>query len=133
FAEDEGLLPYTASSMLGYRLLTEFFVFPEKFLFIDIEGLDKYIPANATSELNIYIYLNQSNIELEHNISEQTFVLGCTPVINLFEHKADPIKVDHAREEYQIVPDIRRPQGFEVYAVNQVIAAGSDGSQTPFI
>lgn len=133
FAEDEGLLPYPASSMLGYRLLTEFFVFPEKFLFVDIEGLDKYIPANATSELNIYIYLNQSNIELEHNISEQTFVLGCTPVINLFEHKADPIKVDHAREEYQIVPDIRRPQGFEVYAVNQVIAAGSDGSQTPFI
>src|SRR5690606_35876671 len=45
FAEDEVLLPYTTSSMLGYRLLTEFFVLPEKFLFIDIEGLDKYIPA----------------------------------------------------------------------------------------
>jgi type VI secretion system protein ImpG len=133
FGEHEGLLPYPANSLLGYRLLTEFFVFPEKFLFIDIDGLDKYIPAHATSEINLYIYLNQSNIELEHNINAQTFVLGCTPVINLFQHKADPIKVDHTREEYQVVPDVRRPQGLEVYAVNHVIAAGSDGSQIPFV
>lgn len=133
FAENEGLLPYTANSLLGYRLLTEFFVFPEKFLFIDIDGLDKYIPAHTTSELNIYIYLDQSNIELEHNINAHTFALGCTPVINLFEHKADPIKVDHIQEEYQVVPDVRRPQGFEVYSVNQVIASGSDGSQIPFV
>ena len=133
FAEHEGLLPYPATSLLGYRLLTEFFVFPEKFLFIDLDGLDKYIPAHTTSELNIYIYLNQSNIELEHNINAQTFMLGCTPVINLFEHKADPIKIDHTREEYQIVPDIRRPQGFEIYSVDKVTATDSDGSQTPFI
>ncbi len=133
FAEHEGLLPYPATSLLGYRLLTEFFVFPEKFLFIDLDGLDKYIPAHTTSEFNIYIYLNQSNIELEHNINAQTFMLGCTPVINLFEHKADPIKVDHTREEYQIVPDIRRPQGFEIYSVDKVTATDSDGTQTAFI
>jgi type VI secretion system protein ImpG len=133
FGEHEGLLPYTPNSLLGYRLLTEFFVFPEKFLFIDIDGLDKYIPAHATTEMNIYIYLNQSNIELEHNINAHTFVLGCTPVINLFEHKTDPIKVDHTQEEYQIVPDVRRPHGFEVYSVNQVIASSSDGSQIPFV
>lgn len=133
FSEHEGMLPYPASSLLGYRLLTEFFVFPEKFLFIDIDGLDKYIPADTGSELNLYIYLNQSNIELEHNINAETFVLGCTPVINLFEHKADPIKIDHTHEEYQVVPDIRRPQGYEIYSVDQVIAVGSDGSKTPFI
>ncbi len=132
FAEHEGLLPYPPTSHMGYRLLTEFFVFPEKFLFIDIDGIDKYIPAHAGSELNIYIYINQSNLELEHNINAHTFMLGCTPVINLFEHKADPIKVDHTQTEYQIIPDIRRPQGLEVYSVNNVIAANSDGSQTPF-
>lgn len=133
FAETEGLLPYPASSLQGYRLLTEFFVFPEKFLFIDIDGLDKYIPTHATSEINIYIYLNQSDIELEHNLNAQTFVLGCTPVINLFDHKADPIKVDHTQEEYQLVPDVRRPQGLEVYSINRVTAIGSDGLQTPFV
>jgi type VI secretion system protein ImpG len=133
FTEEEGLLPYPASSFLGYRLLTEYFVFPEKFLFIDLEDLHKFIPDHATSELNIYIYLNQSNLELEHNVNEQTFMLGCTPVINLFEHKADPIKADHTREEYQVIPDIRRPQGYEVYSINRVVATGSDGSQTPFI
>src|SRR5262249_34060854 len=35
FGPDEGMLPYTPRSFLGYRLLHEYFVFPEKFLFVD--------------------------------------------------------------------------------------------------
>src|SRR5262249_17880355 len=40
FEPDEGMLPYTARSFTGYRLLTEYFAFPEKFLFFDVTGLD---------------------------------------------------------------------------------------------
>ena len=39
FKPEHGLLPYPDHSFLGYRLLQEFFALPEKFLFIDIEGL----------------------------------------------------------------------------------------------
>src|SRR5690606_36714527 len=94
FGSEEGILPYPSSSFIGYRLLTEFFVFPEKYMFIEIQGLANLIPANATDELNLYIYLNRSDVELEHNISADSFVLGCTPIVNLFSHRADPIKVD---------------------------------------
>ncbi len=37
FGTDEGLLLYPENAHAGYRLLTEFFVFPEKFLFVDLE------------------------------------------------------------------------------------------------
>jgi type VI secretion system protein ImpG len=40
FERDEGMLPYTKRSFLGYRLLSEYFAFPEKFLFMDITGLN---------------------------------------------------------------------------------------------
>lgn len=132
FHRDDGLLPYPASSFMGYRLLTEFFAFPEKYMFIDIEGIAGKIPADVTTELNLYIYLNHSDIELEHNISGETFVLGCTPVVNLFEHKADPIKIDHTRLEYQIIADTRRPLGYEIYSVDKVVAQTASGEKTEY-
>lgn len=127
FGQDDGLLPYPPSSFPGYRLLTELFVFPEKFMFFDITGMANRIPADAGAELYIYVYLRSADIELEHNVTQQTFVLNCAPIVNLFEHKADPIKLDHSRHEYQIIPDARRPIGYEVYSVDHVSASTSGG------
>ena len=132
FSADEGLLPYPPSSFIGYRLLTEYFAFPEKFIFIDIIELAEKIPKNAGNTLDLYIYLNTSNLELEHNISAQTFAMGCTPVINLFEHRTDPIKLDHTQQDYKIIPDARRPLGYEVYSVDRVSASTSAGHQEEF-
>ena len=44
FAEDEGVLPYVRRSFLGYRLLQEYFAFPQKFLFLDVAGLGRASP-----------------------------------------------------------------------------------------
>ena len=132
FNEEEGLLPYPPASFIGYRLLTEYFVFPEKFMFIDIEGLAKHFTEAAGNQLDLYIYLGSSDVELEHNISEQSFMLNCTPVVNLFEHKSDPIKLNHTQLEYQIVPDARRPIGYEVYSVNKVTGSTSTGEEKEF-
>ena len=41
FGEDEGMLPYSRRSFTGYRLLQEYFCFPQKFFFIDLSGLDQ--------------------------------------------------------------------------------------------
>ncbi len=135
FDSDDGLFPYPASSFKGYRLLSEYFTFPEKFMFIDITGLADKIPLNAGNTLDIYIYVNSSNIELEHNVSAENFILGCTPIINLFEHTPDPIKLDHTQHEYQIIPDSRRPTGYEIYSIDDVVATSSSGKEehyTPF-
>ncbi len=135
FATDDGLLPYPPSSFIGYRLLTEYFIFPEKFMFIDFTGLANTASKQMGSHLDLYIYLKSSDIELEHNVSKETFTLGCTPIINLFSHTADPIKLDHTHHEYQIIPDSRRPAGYEVYSVDEVVATSSSGEDelyTPF-
>ena len=133
FNTDEGLLPYPPSSFVGYRLLTEFFAFPEKFMFVDFAELNKHIPDDTESKLDIFIYLKNSDIELEHNVDESTFALGCGPMINLFNHKADPIRLDHTQQEYQVVPDARRPKGFEVYSVDQVIGSTPTGDKKEFL
>ena len=133
FGLDEGMLPYPATAFEGYRLLTEYFVFPQKFLFIDID-ISK-LPATISNELNIYVYLKESDGELEHYVNASVFVLGCTPVVNLFSYVADPIALDHTETEYRVIPDGRRTGALEVYSVGGVNASDANGNKfeyTPF-
>jgi type VI secretion system protein ImpG len=127
------MLPYPDSSFIGYRLLTEYFAFPVKFMFVDIVGLSKKLAQHNSDSLDFYIYLNEANVELEHNIDISTFNLGCTPVVNLFTHSADPIKLEHTQHEYKVTPDSRRATGYEVYSVDQVTASSYYGDDVDFL
>src|SRR5262249_34376481 len=88
-----GLRPYPPRAFLGYRLLSEFFTFPEKFLFFDLAGWDRSRLADVGNELEVYFYLDRIAPDLEHNVSADTFRLGCTPVINLYKQRAEPIQL----------------------------------------
>ena len=132
FNSNEGMLPYPDASFIGYRLITEYFIFPEKFMFIDLKGIKNKLPENTGNTLDLYIYLDESDVELEHNINKDTFVLGCCPIVNLFKHQADPVKLDHTQYEYQVIPDARRPVGLEVYSVDKITASTSSGDEIKY-
>ncbi len=87
FDDDEALLPWSARGFSGFRLLTEYFAFPEKFLFIDISGIDKKTLASGGNRLEIFIYLDRAGGELERTIGQQSLMLGCVPLVNLFSRR----------------------------------------------
>jgi type VI secretion system protein ImpG len=70
--------------------------------------------------------------ELEQKITANTFALGCTPMVNLYPKRADPIQLDHTRTEYRVVPDQRHPKAAEVYSIDRVVATGSDGAKVDY-
>ena len=128
FHSDEGVLPYSDRSFLGYRLLQEYFTFPEKFLFVDLKGLDRMPKGGFGSAFEILIYLKQPDqphrlIALEQTVGDDTFQLGCTPMVNLFERVAEPIRVTETKTEYHIVPDQHRQWATEIYSVDRVASA----------
>lgn len=125
FAEDEGMLPYPASSFVGYRLLTEFFALPQKFLFIDIGGLERW----RGETLDIFIYLDETDSGLERAVSERDFALHAAPVVNLFRQSCEPILIDGTRTEYRLVPDARRHRTREIYSVERVLLTGREGKE----
>jgi type VI secretion system protein ImpG len=133
FGKDEGMLPYSARSNMGYRLLSEFFTFPEKFLFIDIEGLSAENLQAFDNKMNLYFYLQQSNKDLEQHVTAENFALGCSPVVNLFRKTAEPINWDHTKTEYRVVPDHRRQKSYEIYSVDEVNAIDSSGNAREFL
>ncbi len=120
FGADEGLLPYPSQSFVGYRLLTEFFTFPAKFLFLDLIGLDHLRAVDPGERLDVVIFLNRTAVNIEQGVDSGTFRLGCTPVINLFEKTAEPIALTQARHEYRVIPDVAVPHGMEVFSVDSV-------------
>ncbi|TWU31950.1 type VI secretion system baseplate subunit TssF [Novipirellula artificiosorum] len=131
FAKDEGLLPHQARTFDGYRLLTEYFAAPEKFMFFDIKGINAKRLAGIGDSLHVFILLRRHIGDIEPFVAADTIRLGCTPVVNLFEHRAEPIRVTHGASEYRIVPDARQPRAFEVHTVTRV--TGIDASNQEMI
>jgi type VI secretion system protein ImpG len=128
FTTAEGMLPYSDRSFLGYRLLQEYFTFPEKFFFADLKGLDRVAKSGFGSAFEILIYLKQSDqphrlIALEQSVGADTFQLGCTPMVNLFDRIAEPIRLTQTKTEYHIVPDQHRQWATEIYSVDRVASA----------
>jgi type VI secretion system protein ImpG len=125
FADEEGLIPYTNRSLAAYRLLQEYFAFPEKFFFLDLRGMDALRAANFQDNVEILFLISPFERADRHEILEtgvgaRTLRLGCTPIINLFPHSAEPIQMEQTRYEYPVAPDLRHGRTLEVFSVDEV-------------
>ncbi len=130
FAPEEALLPMPPRAFAGFRLLSEYFAFPEKFLFLDLCGMQAKA-AQVGNKLDVFIWLSRTVPDLERALDADSFALGCTPVVNLFPQRCEPIRLDDTATEYRVVPDSRRPMATEVWAVTRVREPQPDGSTRP--
>lgn len=126
FADDEGMLPPVRRSFIGYRLLQEYFTFPEKYLFFDLKGLDQVWAAGFGEKAEIVFLISRYEGEdrretLETGVTPRTFRLGCVPIVNLFQQVAEPILLDSRKYEYPVIPDIHRPNATEVFSIDEVV------------
>jgi type VI secretion system protein ImpG len=133
FEENEGMLPYGARSFPGYRLLTEYFAFPQKFLFCDVTGLNCLSRMPAQQEVELILFLNRAAPQLESRVTADTFRLGCAPIVNLFTKLAEPIRLTRTKTQYLVVPDARRLRAMEVYSIDEVESIHPDTKEvTPY-
>lgn len=137
FGDDEGLLEMDARANRAYQLMLEYFVFPEKFNFFDLDlgALKGRLPAN-TRNIEIRIGLagvanNGFSVNLLERIGKENFVLGCTPIVNLFPQNPEPIRLTEAETSYPIIIDSRAPLGYEVYDIKRVfkVTQNPDGEE----
>lgn len=132
---DEGMLPYPGRSFEAYRLIQEYFVFPEKFLFVDLGGFEAIAGAGFGNAIELLIPIpaferTDWRQMLEAGVTQSTLRLGCTPIINLFPQVSEPILLSQRRPEYQVVADARRRLTTEIFSVDDVVAVTPDAEQT---
>lgn len=133
FDASESLLDYDERSFIGYRLLSEYFAFADKFLFVDLCGLGEAAGQHQGTRLRVQILLaafpdTERHHRLAQTLSPHNFRMGCTPVINLFPHAAEPIRISHQKTTYPVVVDGRRPLAYEVVAISSVTSVEKSGS-----
>ncbi|MEW4452506.1 type VI secretion system baseplate subunit TssF [Bremerella sp. JC817] len=131
FQRDEGMFDYPARSFIGYRMLTEFFTFPDKFLFFDLQ-LGNCLKKISGEEVEFYIFLKETNADLERRLSAENLRIGCTPITNLYRQEAEPIRLTHQQTEYHVIPDSRRPFANEIYSIDEVTAVSQDNREVPY-
>ena len=119
FSNQESLIPYPTHSFPGYRILQEYFIRPEKFLFLDITGLSGWKERGGGGDFTIVFELKDPPALLPQ-VKKDNFLLFATPAINLFPHDGDPISLDHRQPEYRLVPSGGKPDHYQVYSVRSI-------------
>jgi type VI secretion system protein ImpG len=133
FDENQALLPSGKRTFQGYRLLQEYFAFPQRFQFVELAGLGPSLSQCGDKEIEITVLLNRADAQLEKTLDASNFALHCTPVVNLFQRRADRINVTGEQFEYHVVVDRTRPMDYEVFQVDAVTGYGSGpGSEQAF-
>lgn len=101
-------------------------------MFLDLQGLDAKTLVSAGPRMDVFIYLDRSVPELERAVDTDSLALGCTPIVNLFPQRCDPVPLDHLATEYRVEPDRRRPGALEVWSVERVRETRPDGTHRPW-
>ena len=123
--EDEALLPSAPRGFEGYRLVHEYFAMPERFLFFEFTELQQAIRKCDCEQVDLIILLKEAEPRLENVVDAESFDLFCTPVINLFPKRLDPISLGERFSEYHAVADKTRPLDFEIYQIQKVVGQGA--------
>ena len=119
FGEEEPLFPYPPNSFPGFRLLQEYFALPAKFLSVELADL-------ATGELGeaeewVIEVSFRRGAEEAVRVETDNLRLFCTPVANLFAHRADPIRILQEQASYRVRPEGEDARHYEIYSVDRVV------------
>jgi type VI secretion system protein ImpG len=126
FEPGDEVIPYPAQSLPAYRLIQEYFAFPQKYHFFDLDHLDASLRGKTLDVLILLDRVPQTRMAVDR----RTFCLGCTPVINLFRKTTEPIRVDQRQHEYRLDPDMRRERTTEIHSILSVSGSSNPMEET---
>lgn len=117
--ENCSILPYSKQTFQGFRLIQEYFAYPEKFFFINIKGLEKFKSCGESYSFEIKIDFDK-RLPRDKIPGLNNILLHCTPIVNLFTRSTEEVIVNQRMPEYYIIPDLDRRKSKEIYSVDKV-------------
>lgn len=126
FEPDEAVLQYPEKIASGYRLFQEYFVFPDKFMFLDLCGLEP--TAQFMGERLILIFDLEDPIAESAGVTTDLLRLNATPVVNLFSAHADPIRVEQQKVQYRLTARDSAGNRHVIHSVKRVTGESTSRS-----
>jgi len=119
FERDDAMLPYPKNAAMGYRILQEYFCFPEGFLFLDVKGISS-LPAGLQTERFSLRFCFSRPLPPDVKIRPETLRLHCTPAINLFSHYSESIALNGTQSEYPLRASYSHPEYYDIFSIDKV-------------
>ena len=132
FADDEALIPWPSHAFEGFRLIQEYFLMPDKFLFIELKNLSAWTRRPPSR----FFYLDFVLDRVPEGVltcEARHFVLFATPAVNVYPQNASPVIVDHGRTDYPVRP-AEHEKSSRIYSIENVwgyFEGQSDGLAIP--
>lgn len=119
FSDSDKVVPYGKRSFSGSRMLVEYLHFPEKFMFFELVdlGLEK---QNLGETIDLCFFFDLTDDWLPKQVDKECIMLGCTPVINLFQSTMEPRRLLPSEYEYQLSPQYQEAESNEVVSISNV-------------
>jgi len=115
FEAEESLSPVPPRGAL--HLLQEYFVFPDKFLGVEVRGLDRLPEEADISAFDLVFHLGPMDLG-GLQVDRQCFALGCIPAINLTDSQRADLRLSHERRRHPV----RVPRQREIFEIKGVRA-----------
>lgn len=119
FERGDALLPWPKNVHNGYRVLQEYFCYPESFFFFhlrDVAPLPEDFPVNA---FTLRLRFNQP-LPVDIKLRQNSLRLYCTPAVNLFVHHAEPVRPDGSVTQYPLRASHKYPDAYDIFRVESV-------------
>ncbi len=119
------LIESSGRSFHGFQLLQDYFCFREKYLFVEVHGLERVDWPRQLQTFELEVTVN-GLCPQDHRIDADNFRLHCVPAVNLFPESAEPILLNHRRAEYPVLTDPKTGDAIEVYSIETVVGLDSE-------
>lgn len=128
FDQKDALLPWPKNVHNGYRVLQEYFCYPESFFFFhlrDAAPLPEDFPVSAfTLRLHFNLPL-PADIKLRKN-SLRPY---CTPAVNLFPQHSEPVRPDGTAPQYPLSASQQYPESCDIFQIKTVSSKVNETGQ----
>jgi type VI secretion system protein ImpG len=125
FEDQDALIGGEPDAPAAFRRLMEFFAFPEKFYFIDLDFARLLRATGSCKKLTLHIAVanvlkDSSAAHVLGTLRADNLRLFCTPVINLFKREALPLRGARDALSYPVIPEAPRVPNTEIYSIDSV-------------
>ncbi len=135
FSAEESLVPLSSRAFHGYSLLLEYFAYPEKFLFIDLNGFDNMPFMDPSPQRFCFSLTFDGDFPPDKTFTKDNFKLFCSPAANIFKRDVEPVLYSGKDTEYRVIADAAYHSSFNVHSIVSVVgidrATGARNSFEP--
>lgn len=128
FEPEDALLPWPKNVHVGYRVLQEYFCYPESFFFFHLRNA---APLPDDFPVRAFTLRLHFNLPLPADIKLRKASLRpyCTPAVNLFAHHSEPVRPDNSAPQYPLRASQQNPESYDIFQITSVSSKENDSGQ----